>query len=339
MSRRVIRLGGRSKVAAAAVLSVVVTVPTTAYAVGAFNDVPPDSKFSAAITYLAQHGITVGCDSAGNFCPTHPVTREQMAAFLYRMSGNDPATPANINAARLGGQTLAELSGHRLLSGTSAPSASQGDIGDFYLDSASHVLYGPKNGDAWPSGTALVGPAGPPGGSGPAGPSGPPGPAGPAGPPGTPGPQGVAGAGVLNGTGAPAASLGNDGDFYLDTIASVLYGPKASGAWPTSGVSLIGPKGDTGPAGRDAPTRIAGYVDDANGVELVTAPCTITKSSPGSYAIACGAGTFSSVAVPFAETFSGSVPIPSWSASSNGSISVNISVTAGTTFWFHIDGI
>jgi hypothetical protein len=34
-----------------------------------------------------------------------------------------------------------------------------------------------------------------------------------------------------------------NGDFYLDRTAWVLYGPKASGAWPGSGTSLVGPAG------------------------------------------------------------------------------------------------
>ncbi len=61
--------------------------------------------------------------------------------------------------------------------------------------------------------------------------------------------SGTAGAQLLNGVGAPATSVGSDGDFYLDTRAMVLYGPKASGAWPTPGVDLNGPAGLQGPAG------------------------------------------------------------------------------------------
>jgi hypothetical protein len=38
-----------------------------------------------------------------------------------------------------------------------------------------------------------------------------------------------------------------NGDFYLDTTAWVLYGPKASGAWPGSGTSLVGPAGSSAP--------------------------------------------------------------------------------------------
>ncbi len=59
---------------------------------------------------------------------------------------------------------------------------------------------------------------------------------------GQPGPQGPAGANgntILNGTSAPSSTVGNDGDFYIDTATMTLYGPKSSGVWP-SGVSLSG---------------------------------------------------------------------------------------------------
>jgi hypothetical protein len=66
------------------------------------------------------------------------------------------------------------------------------------------------------------------------------------------GANGTDGNTVLNGTGAPASSLGNDGDFYLDTQADVLYGPKAGGAWPMTGTSLVGPAGPAGTPGSGA---------------------------------------------------------------------------------------
>jgi hypothetical protein len=49
------------------------------------------------------------------------------------------------------------------------------------------------------------------------------------GPPGTPGTQ------IYSGTGAPSTGVGVDGDYYIDKTpgAVTLYGPKASGAWPT----------------------------------------------------------------------------------------------------------
>jgi hypothetical protein len=40
------------------------------------------------------------------------------------------------------------------------------------------------------------------------------------------------GAPLLTGAGAPAATLGADGDIYLDVTTGQLYGPKAGGTWP-----------------------------------------------------------------------------------------------------------
>src|SRR5438309_5526733 len=57
------------------------------------------------------------------------------------------------------------------------------------------------------------------------------------------GPQGPAGASILSGAGAPSAATGNNGDFYLNTATSCLYGPKASGAWPGTCTSLVGSGG------------------------------------------------------------------------------------------------
>lgn len=67
-------------------------------------------------------------------------------------------------------------------------------------------------------------------------------------------------------TGTAAPSGGVDGDFYLRNPATdpVLYGPKVSGAWPGSGVSMggsagvTGPTGATGPAGPTGPTGATG---------------------------------------------------------------------------------
>ena len=53
---------------------------------------------------------------------------------------------------------------------------------------------------------------------------------------------------VLSGSGAPNNSTGTDGDFYIDTVAWDIYGPKSGGTWP-AGVSLGGPTGATGPQG------------------------------------------------------------------------------------------
>jgi minor extracellular serine protease Vpr len=51
-----------------------------------FDDVPDDHLFNTEITWLAEEGITRGCNPPDNtlFCPDDPVTRGQMAAFLNR---------------------------------------------------------------------------------------------------------------------------------------------------------------------------------------------------------------------------------------------------------------
>jgi hypothetical protein len=46
-----------------------------------FADVPASSPFCRWIEELARRGVVTGC-GGGNFCPSAPVTREQMAVFL-----------------------------------------------------------------------------------------------------------------------------------------------------------------------------------------------------------------------------------------------------------------
>lgn len=62
------------------------------------------------------------------------------------------------------------------------------------------------------------------------------------------GADGADGKTILNGSGAPSAGLGEDGDFYLNTTTTAIYGPKTAGVWG-SPTSLIGPKGDKGDQG------------------------------------------------------------------------------------------
>ena len=53
---------------------------------------------------------------------------------------------------------------------------------------------------------------------------------------------------IRNGRGAPANSLGVDGDFYIDTLKLNMYGPKVNGVWPAP-ISLRGPAGVDGKSG------------------------------------------------------------------------------------------
>ncbi len=66
-------------------VSVLVTAGAAVASTG-FLDVPEDHVFADEIVWLADEGITRGCNPPANdrFCPTDVVTRGQMAAFLSR---------------------------------------------------------------------------------------------------------------------------------------------------------------------------------------------------------------------------------------------------------------
>lgn len=54
---------------------------SAAPATATFTDVPTTHVFFRFVEALARSGITGGC-APGQFCPSQPVTRAQMAAFL-----------------------------------------------------------------------------------------------------------------------------------------------------------------------------------------------------------------------------------------------------------------
>jgi hypothetical protein len=53
---------------------------------------------------------------------------------------------------------------------------------------------------------------------------------------------------IINGAVTPASTTGDYGDFYIDTAADVIYGPKTTSGWGSS-TSIIGTTGPQGPAG------------------------------------------------------------------------------------------
>jgi len=59
---------------------------------GVFGDVPCPSAFADWVEALAAEGITGGC-GGGNFCPTNPVRRDQMAAFLLKAEHGSTYVP------------------------------------------------------------------------------------------------------------------------------------------------------------------------------------------------------------------------------------------------------
>jgi len=135
---------------------------------------------------------------------------------------------------------------------------------------------GGKKASASKSNRGPRGPKGPKGATGPAGATGAqgaqgaagangkdgaPGSPGEAGPPGAPGANGST---ILSGTTAPAAGLGNNGDFYIRTNTEEIYGPKTAGAWgsPTALKGSPGTNGKTILSGTAAPENTEGADGD-----------------------------------------------------------------------------
>jgi hypothetical protein len=146
---------------------------------------------------------------------------------------NSSEKVANFNADTVDGLSASELRGQMgppgpagadgktVLNGSGAPDVGLGDEGDYYIDNQANAIYGPKTANGWGSPTSLVGPPGERG---------------------LAGQDGADGKTVRNGSGPPSPDLGTDGDFYINTVADEIYGPKTGGAWglPTS---LVGPAG------------------------------------------------------------------------------------------------
>lgn len=169
------------------------------------------------------------------------------------------------------------LDGNTVRNSTINPNAGIGVDGDFYINTSSSTIFGPKVAGAWPNGIALIGPTGipgipgNPGGQGPIGPTGLTGASGSQGLTGSTGPQGVQGntgtngtngldgKTVRNGTTDPVAGVGIDGDFYINTISSAIFGPKIAGVWP-NGITLVGQTGTVGAIGAAGATGPQGPI-------------------------------------------------------------------------------
>ena len=73
--------------------------------------------------------------------------------------------------------------------------------------------------------------------------------------------KGADGKTLLNGIIPSLPANGTEGDFYLNTATSVLYGPKIGNAWG-SGISLVGPQGPQGLQGLQGVQGIQGVKGD-----------------------------------------------------------------------------
>ncbi|HVF64945.1 MAG TPA: hypothetical protein VNE58_13225 [Casimicrobiaceae bacterium] len=76
----------RQQFLAALALSIVSTVATAAPPCAGFDDVDSNDIFCANIEWIRNRGVTIGCNIPGTlYCPTQPVLRNQMAAFMNRL--------------------------------------------------------------------------------------------------------------------------------------------------------------------------------------------------------------------------------------------------------------
>ena len=172
-------------------------------------------------------------------------------------------TSTSQSALSAAGRTAASIP-NTILNGKGAPLNSLGINGDFYIDTRSLLIYGPKLKNKWPAPQNLQGPTGAAGASGndgkngadgkvsnassAAGPAGPQGPAGAAGPAGPAGPAGATGpAGSGGGTPGPTGATGASG-------APGSVGPTG----PAGSTGATGATGPTGPAGVQGETGTVG---------------------------------------------------------------------------------
>jgi hypothetical protein len=81
-----VRKAGHVLLAFTVIAALLVVGPASALAATDFVDVPSGHTFEGDIQWLADQGITYGCNPPDytKFCPDNPVTRGQMAAFLVR---------------------------------------------------------------------------------------------------------------------------------------------------------------------------------------------------------------------------------------------------------------
>jgi len=116
-----------------------------------------------------------------------------------------------------GAQGLPGLDGKSILNGTITPIGAVGQNGDFYINTATNQIYGPKTAGSWGTASSIVGATGPQGIAGIAGiagatgPTGPIGATGPTGPIGNTGPTGTIGLIGLTGAQGPIGPTGATG--------------------------------------------------------------------------------------------------------------------------------
>ena len=132
-------------------------VPTLAAPCSGFDDVDGASGFCPHVDWIKNRGVTLGCTSTSAYCPTLPVFRLSMAAFMNRLGA--ALTPAVVHAQSAGASLDLEAAPPALCSTTQLAAAAYPRSGralavvgaQFALPAtlAMRIVYSTDNGTTW----------------------------------------------------------------------------------------------------------------------------------------------------------------------------------------------
>jgi hypothetical protein len=179
-----------------------------------------------------------------------------------------PTGPAGATgAAGANGTTGAD--GKTVRNGTSNPVSGTGMDGDFYINTATNTLFGPKANGAWPSGVALVGPTGATGPQGIQGPTGATGAAGPA-------PAGTGLVTVTNGSLQTPGALTGDVTTSAGGLATTIGAGKVTNSMLAGSIDLTSKVTGALPVanGGTGAATLTGYIK-GTGTTAMTASASI----------------------------------------------------------------
>ena len=169
---------------------------------------------------------------------------------ITQLASGLPSVVAAINQLQAG-----SADGGELLSGPAAPTAGDGANGDFWLDTSTNDLYGPKENAAWPATTISFSEQ------------------------------------ILSGVVAPLTTLGKVNDYYFDSAKKELYGPKTASGWgvPTplgeadyDNVIYVKPNGDDNNTGK-SPSKAFQSIKAAAKAAAATDGNTTIRVATGKY--------------------------------------------------------
>lgn len=186
-------------------------------------------------------GLTGATGPAGATGPQGPAGPTGATGPAGPTGAQGPAGPTGVQ----GPAGTAGTNGTAVLNGIIAPTNAVGVNGDFYINTATNTLYGPKANGTWPTGISLVGPQGPTGATGLTGATGPAGATGLQGPAGAAGPQGPAGPTGATGAQGPTWTISSNNFGTDGTLSTVTTAPQTVNS--TAKALLVG--GNTSSSG------------------------------------------------------------------------------------------